>query len=75
MKNIILLYLTEKNRAKNKYKKPDKYLENPDVIVIGSGIGGLGIFSILAQKKKWKTIKPSGWNWKRRKNIIEADYQ
>lgn len=55
-------YLTEKNLAKNKYKKPDSYLENADAIVIGSGIGGLGISSILAQKKKWKVLLLEGNN-------------
>lgn len=49
-------YITEKNLAKDKYKTPEKILENPDAIVIGSGIGGMGIASILAQKKKYKVL-------------------
>jgi all-trans-retinol 13,14-reductase len=53
-------YLTENNLAKDKYKAPDTYLENPHAIVIGSGIGGMGIASILAQKKKWKVLLLEG---------------
>lgn len=49
-------YLTETNLAKNKYAKSQKLMENPDAVVIGSGIGGMGIASILAQKKKWKVL-------------------
>lgn len=49
-------YLTEKHPAKAKYKRPEKLLQNPDAIVIGSGIGGLGIASILAQRKGWKVL-------------------
>ncbi len=49
-------YLTETNLAKDKYKKPEKLIENPDVIVIGSGIGGMGVASIFAQKKRYKVL-------------------
>ena len=53
-------YLGDGNLAKDKYKRPDKLLENPDAIVIGSGIGGLGIASILAQRKGWKVLLLEG---------------
>jgi len=49
-------YLTENNRAVDKYHKPDTYLENPDAIVIGSGIGGLGLASLLARLKEWRVL-------------------
>ncbi len=49
-------YLTAESPAKSRYQKPTKYLENPDAIVIGSGIGGLSMASILAQKKGWKVL-------------------
>ncbi|MBT3219141.1 MAG: NAD(P)/FAD-dependent oxidoreductase [Proteobacteria bacterium] len=49
-------YLGENNLAKEKYQKPEKLLQNPDVIVIGSGIGGLGVASIFAQRKRWKVL-------------------
>ncbi len=49
-------FLGENNLAKNKYSRPDKLLDSPDAIVIGSGIGGMGIASILAQKKKWRVL-------------------
>ncbi|MCP4134307.1 MAG: NAD(P)/FAD-dependent oxidoreductase [bacterium] len=49
-------YLGEKNLAGDKYKKPEKLLENPDAIVIGSGIGGMGIASLLARRKKMKVL-------------------
>ncbi|HEY3449993.1 MAG TPA: NAD(P)-binding protein [Myxococcales bacterium] len=48
--------LTAKMPAKAKYKKPDKLLEKPDAIVIGSGIGGMGMASLLAQKKHMKVL-------------------
>ena len=44
-------YLSAKNSARDLYKRPEKLLEDPDVIVIGSGIGGLAISSLLAQRK------------------------
>jgi all-trans-retinol 13,14-reductase len=49
-------FLTAEQPAKRKYFKPAQLLQNPDAIVIGSGIGGLGIASILAQKKGWKVL-------------------
>ena len=49
-------YLSEKNLAKDKYRRPETLLQNPDAIVIGSGIGGMGIASILAQRKKWRVL-------------------
>ncbi len=49
-------FLTAQNPAKKKYKPPTKLLENPDAIVIGSGIGGLGMASILAQKKGMRVL-------------------
>lgn len=47
-------YLTAERPAKSKYQRPAAFLEKPDAIVIGSGIGGLAISSILAQKKGWR---------------------
>lgn len=49
-------FLTAEAPAKKKYKTPSKLLQNPDAIVIGSGIGGLGIASILAQKKNMRVL-------------------
>ena len=42
--------------SKSKYKKPTNYIDRPDAIVIGSGIGGLGIASTLAQKRGMKVL-------------------
>lgn len=49
-------FLTASNTARSKYKPPTKLLSKPDAIVIGSGIGGLGIASILAQKKGMRVL-------------------
>lgn len=46
--------------AKSKYKKPTNYIDRPDAIVIGSGIGGLGIASTLAQKRGMKVLLLEG---------------
>jgi phytoene dehydrogenase-like protein len=66
-------FLGENNLAKNKYARPAKLLDSPDAIVIGSGIGGLAMASILAQRKKWRVLLleagpvPGGstrcWEW------------
>ena len=48
--------LTAAAPAKSKYKAPTKLLASPDAIVIGSGIGGMGMASILAQKKGMKVL-------------------
>ena len=53
-------YIGEHNLAKNKYSRPKTLLRNPDAIVIGSGIGGLGVASILAQRKKWRVLVLEG---------------
>lgn len=53
-------YLSVENQARHKYKKPERYLQDPDAIVIGSGIGGLGISSILAQRKGAKVLLLEG---------------
>lgn len=42
--------------SKSKYQKPTNYIDRPDAIVIGSGIGGLGIASTLAQKRGMKVL-------------------
>jgi phytoene dehydrogenase-like protein len=47
---------THASTAKSKYQKPTNYLDRPDAIVIGSGIGGLGMASILAQKRGMKVL-------------------
>jgi phytoene dehydrogenase-like protein len=49
-------YLGANNRASEKYAAPEKLLKDPDAIVIGSGIGGLGIASLLAQKKGMRVL-------------------
>jgi all-trans-retinol 13,14-reductase len=46
--------LTAQRPAKARYRRPERYLSNPDAIVIGSGIGGLGLASLLAQRRGWK---------------------
>jgi len=47
---------TFESPSKRKYQKPSNYLDAPDAIVIGSGIGGLGIASTLAQKRGMKVL-------------------
>jgi len=49
-------FLGPNNRALDKYQKPGDYLDDADAIVIGSGIGGLGVASLLAQLKGWKIL-------------------
>lgn len=49
-------YLGQDNLARDKYRRPERLLRDPDAIVIGSGIGGLGIASILAQKKDARVL-------------------
>lgn len=46
--------LTAERPASSRYRRPPSYLSNPDAIVIGSGIGGLGVASLLAQRRGWK---------------------
>ena len=48
--------LTAQRPAKSKYRPATSLLKDPDAIVIGSGIGGLGIASILAQKKNHRVL-------------------
>lgn len=47
---------TARSPARSKYSKPMDYISNPDAIVIGSGIGGLGIASTLAQKRGMRVL-------------------
>src|SRR5487761_2438450 len=47
---------TAESPSKARYRKPTNYLESPDAIVIGSGIGGLGIASLLAQKRGMRVL-------------------
>ncbi len=49
-------YLTAERQAKSLYRKPDRYLEKPDAIVIGSGIGAMSVASMFAQKKGWRIL-------------------
>ncbi len=49
-------YLGEGNFAKDKYEKPESYLDDPDAIVIGSGLGGLSVASLFAQRKAWRVL-------------------
>ncbi|GMV43114.1 MAG: hypothetical protein AMXMBFR64_48300 [Myxococcales bacterium] len=53
-------YLTATSQARRKYKRPERLLDSPDAIVIGSGIGGLGIASLLAQRKGAKVLLLEG---------------
>lgn len=43
-------------QAKDVYEAPEKILENPDAIVIGSGLGGLGLASLLTQRRGMKVL-------------------
>ena len=47
---------TFESPSRSKYQKPSNYIDHPDAIVIGSGIGGLGIASTLAQKRGMKVL-------------------
>lgn len=49
-------YITSANPAKQRYARPSRLLENPDAIVIGTGIGGLSIASTLAQKRGMRVL-------------------
>ncbi len=49
-------YFTTQRPASQRYSRPRKLLENPDAIVIGTGIGGLSVASNLAQKKGLKVL-------------------
>ena len=44
-------YITEAHPASARYRPPSRLLDKPDTIIIGSGIGGLALASILAQKR------------------------
>jgi all-trans-retinol 13,14-reductase len=46
--------LTADRPASRIYQPPHRYLSNPDAIIIGSGIGGLGLASMLAQRRGMK---------------------
>jgi all-trans-retinol 13,14-reductase len=48
--------LTAKMPAKAKYNAPTRLISNPDAIVIGSGIGGMSMASLLAQKKHMRVL-------------------
>jgi phytoene dehydrogenase-like protein len=49
-------FLTENSRALDRYAAPTDYLDDPDAIVIGSGIGGLGLAALLARLKGWRVL-------------------
>ncbi len=49
-------FVTQSQPLKSLYRKPDGYLEDPDVIVIGSGLGGLSFASTMAQKRESKVL-------------------
>jgi len=53
-------YLSETNKASDKYRRPSKLLENPDAIVIGSGIGGMTVASMLARKRGYRVLLLEG---------------
>lgn len=48
--------LTAELPAKALYRRPTSLLDAPDAIVIGSGIGGLGVASFLAQKRGLRVL-------------------
>jgi phytoene dehydrogenase-like protein len=48
--------LTETSQARQRYRPPTKLIGNPDAIIIGSGIGGLGLASILAQRRGMRVL-------------------
>lgn len=48
--------LTEQAPAKSRYRPPKKLIDKPDAIIIGSGIGGLGLASMLAQRKQMRVL-------------------
>jgi phytoene dehydrogenase-like protein len=48
--------LTEQRTAKSRYRPPSKLIDQPDAIIIGSGIGGLGLASMLAQRKGMRVL-------------------
>ncbi|MEW5743120.1 MAG: NAD(P)/FAD-dependent oxidoreductase [Myxococcota bacterium] len=48
--------LTADSPATKRYHKPTNYLDKPDAIVIGSGIGGLSVASLLAQRRGMKVL-------------------
>jgi all-trans-retinol 13,14-reductase len=49
-------YIGAANTATRKYTRPDTLIDNPDAVVIGSGIGGLGIAALLARRKGWRVL-------------------
>jgi len=49
-------YITSEHPASERYSKPSKLLENPDAIIIGTGIGALSLASTLAQKRGMKIL-------------------
>lgn len=44
-------YVTAERPASMRYRPPSRILASPDTIIIGSGIGGLALASLLAQKR------------------------
>lgn len=53
-------FISAEHPASKRYTRPKKLLQNPDAIVIGSGIGGLAMASLLAQKKKMRVLLLEG---------------
>ncbi len=49
-------YISAKYPAHRKYHRPHDLLDRPDAIVIGSGIGGLGVASLLAQRRGMRVL-------------------
>lgn len=47
---------TVHSTARSKYRNPTDFISSPDAIVIGSGIGGLGIASTLAQRRGMRVL-------------------
>lgn len=48
--------LTAAAPAKSRYQRPTNFIDKPDAIIIGSGIGGLALASLLTQRKGWKVL-------------------
>lgn len=49
-------FLTQNSPAKARYQRPSNLLDRPDAIVVGSGIGGMTIASMLAQKRGLRVL-------------------